>query len=245
MHYFPITGAFMLLFFLLFLFVLGLIEVGILGYAYERIGINRRYLFSVLLLSLLGSYVNIPLYQLPPEEMHSAGVVVFYGMPYVVPMVTEWPGTIIAINVGGALVPTVLSLYLILKNRLYVKSLLGVAIVAAVVHQMAHIVPGVGIAVSTWVPVAVTTVTALVLSREIAPALAYITGTMGTLIGADLINLGKLQGLGAPIASIGGAGTFDGIFTTGIVAVLLASLFTKKRQAASPGNVSSSSGEER
>jgi uncharacterized membrane protein len=245
MHYFPITAPFMLLLLFLFLFILGLIEVGILSYAYEKVGIKRRYLFLVLLLSLLGSYVNIPVYQLPPEEMHSAGVVVFYGIPYVVPMVKEWPGTIIAINVGGAVVPAVLSLYLMLKNRLYVRSLLGVAIVAAVVHQMAHVVPGVGIAVSTWVPVAVTTVSALALSREIAPALAYITGTMGTLIGADLMNLGKLQGLGAPVASIGGAGTFDGIFTTGIVAVLLASLFTKKRrQAESPGNVSSSSVQE-
>jgi len=42
------------------------------------------------------------------------------------------------------------------------------------------------------------------------------------LIGADLLNLGQIQGLGAPVASIGGAGTFDGIFITGILAVLLA-----------------------
>ena len=220
----------MVLLFLLFLFALGLIEVGVLSYAYEKIGIDRRYIFSMLLLSLFGSYLNIPVYQLPPELVRSGGVVVFYGMHYVVPMVTEWPGTIIAVNVGGALVPTILSLYLMMKNRLYGKSLLGVAIVTMVVHQMAHAVPGVGIAVSTWVPVTVTTISALVLSREVAPALAYITGTMGTLIGADLMNLGKLQGLGAPVASIGGAGTFDGIFTTGIVAVLLASLLSKKRR---------------
>jgi len=52
--------------------------------------------------------------------------------------------------------------------------------------------------------------------------MAYISGTLGTLIGADLINLGKIEGLQAPVASIGGAGTFDGIFFTGILAVLLA-----------------------
>jgi uncharacterized membrane protein len=45
---------------------------------------------------------------------------------------------------------------------------------------------------------------------------------LGTLIGADLMNLGHLHGLAAPVASIGGAGTFDGIFLTGILAVLLA-----------------------
>jgi uncharacterized membrane protein len=52
--------------------------------------------------------------------------------------------------------------------------------------------------------------------------LAYISGSLGTLIGADLLNLNNIQGLGAPVASIGGAGTFDGIFVTGILAVLLA-----------------------
>jgi uncharacterized membrane protein len=51
--------------------------------------------------------------------------------------------------------------------------------------------------------------------------LAYIAGTLGCLIGADLLNLHRLAGLGAPIASIGGAGTFDGIFFTGIAAVLI------------------------
>jgi len=35
------------------------------------------------------------------------------------------------------------------------------------------------------------------------------------------MNLGRIQGLGAPIVSIGGAGTFDGIFLSGIIAVLL------------------------
>ena len=55
-----------------------------------------------------------------------------------------------------------------------------------------------------------------------ADAVAYVSGVLGTLIGADLLNLSKIKGLGAPVASIGGAGTFDGIFLTGIVAVLLA-----------------------
>ena len=53
--------------------------------------------------------------------------------------------------------------------------------------------------------------------------LAYVGGSLGTLIGADLLNLGVVRGLGAPVASIGGAGTFDGIFLTGVLAVLLAS----------------------
>jgi uncharacterized membrane protein len=95
-------------------------------------------------------------------------------------------------------------------------------IVTAVVHWLATPVPGVGIAVPTFIPPLVATGTAWVLQRRSAPPLAYIAGSLGTLIGADLLNLGQIQGLGAPVASIGGAGTFDGIFLTGILAVILA-----------------------
>ena len=69
-------------------------------------------------------------------------------------------------------------------------------------------------------------IVAIMLSREYAAPLAYIGGSLGTLIGADLLNLGSVRGLGAPVASIGGAGTFDGIFLIGIVSVLIASLST-------------------
>jgi uncharacterized membrane protein len=54
-----------------------------------------------------------------------------------------------------------------------------------------------------------------------APPVAYVSGSMGALIGADIANLGRLAELGAPIVSIGGAGTFDGVFLTGIIAGLL------------------------
>jgi uncharacterized membrane protein len=89
-------------------------------------------------------------------------------------------------------------------------------------------VPGLGIAVPLFAPPLVTAVVALILSRQRAGPLAYISGSLGTLIGADLLNLDKLQGLGAPIASIGGAGTFDGIFLTGLLAVIYASLFRRR-----------------
>ena len=231
MHYFPLTLPFLLILFFLFLFLIILIEVGILGYAYEKIGVDRRYVFFLLFFSLMGSYVNIPVAQLPAQEIHSARVVSYYGMQYVIPTVVDWPGTVIAVNVGGALVPVILSISLIKKKRLYLRSLLAVAIVAAVVHHLATPVPGVGIVVPAFVPPLLTAGVVLLISREHAPPLAYIAGSLGTLIGADLLNLGKIQGLGAPVASIGGAGTFDGIFLTGIVAVLLASLMTTKKTA--------------
>jgi uncharacterized membrane protein len=97
---------------------------------------------------------------------------------------------------------------------------------------VAYPVKGVGIAEPTFVPPIISTMVALLLSREYAAPLAYISGSLGTLIGADLLNLGKVQGLGAPVASIGGAGTFDGIFVTGILSVLLVSLMSGRKHPA-------------
>jgi uncharacterized membrane protein len=222
LHYFPLTGPFLLILFVLFVVVIVLVQLGILEYAYAKIGIQPRYVFLLLLLSLLGSYVNIPVAQIREKQVVSNKVVSDWGVQYVVPEVEEWPQTIIAVNVGGALIPTILSIYLLVKNKLYWQGVVGVAFVAAIVYQLAHPVPGVGIAMPPLIPPLLAAGVALVLSRQGAPALAYISGNLGTLIGADLLNLGIVQGLQAPVLSIGGAGTFDGVFLTGILAVLLA-----------------------
>ena len=221
-HFFPLALPFVLGLFLLVVFLVAFVEVGVLGYAYEKVGVDRRYVFTLLVLSLVGSGVNIPVAELPPERVLSGEEVLFFGMRYVVPVVEDWPRTVIAINVGGAVIPTLLSLYLVVKNGLWTPSLVAVAVVAAIVHALARPVRGVGIAVPGLVPPVVAATTALAMSRRSAPALAYVAGSLGTLIGADLLNLGRIRGLGAPIASIGGAGTFDGIFMSGILAVLLA-----------------------
>jgi uncharacterized membrane protein len=224
MHYFPVEWPFLLALFLLFSLLVTLVELRILHYAYERMGISPRFAMWILLLTLVGSSINIPVAEFPPERVVSGMVVHRFGMRYVVPVVHQWPATVLAINVGGALIPILLSLYLAFKNRLVMKSAIAVAVVAVVTHHLAQPVRGVGVALPIFIPPIVALFCALVLSWRQAGPLAYIGGSMGTLIGADLMNLGKIQGLGAPVASIGGAGTFDGVFLVGIVAVLLASL---------------------
>jgi len=102
-----------------------------------------------------------------------------------------------------------------------VRSVIAVAIVALIVNHLARPVRGVGISVPIFVPPIAAALVAMALAWRKAPPLAYIAGCLGTLIGADIMNLGHLGGLGAPVASIGGAGTFDGVFLTGIIAVLL------------------------
>ncbi|MGH8067828.1 MAG: DUF1614 domain-containing protein [Candidatus Entotheonellia bacterium] len=222
LHFFPLDHPFLLALFFLLGLLIALVEIGILGYAYEKMGIDRRYVFAVLLFSLLGSYVNIPVAELPAEQVASDQVITHFGMRYVIPKVEHWPRTVIAVNVGGAVIPAVLSLYLLVKTGMYIRGLVGVAVVTIVVHLLAYPVKGMGIAVPVFIPPVIAAVTALLLSRQSASSLAYICGSLGTLIGADLLNLGKVQELGAPIVSIGGAGRFDGIFMTGILAVLLA-----------------------
>lgn len=221
MHYFPLAWPFLLALFGVLLVMVALIELDILQYAYSRMGIPSRYVLAVLLLSLLGSAINIPVAKFPPENVISGAMVDFYGMRYVVPVVREWPGTVVAINVGGALIPVILSIYLMTKNKLFVPGFVAIAVVTFATHVLAHPVRGIGISLPIFIPPVVAALTAMALSRQKTAPLAYIAGSLGTLIGADLLNLSKIPGLGAPVASIGGAGTFDGIFLTGIVAVLL------------------------
>jgi uncharacterized membrane protein len=100
--------------------------------------------------------------------------------------------------------------------------LIALAVVTYIVYRMARPIPGIGIATPMFIPPIAAALAALLLNPQGAPATAYVAGTLGTLIGADILHLKELKNLKAPVASIGGAGTFDGIFLTGILAVLLA-----------------------
>lgn len=224
LHYLPLTLPFFSIPILALALLAGLLQVGVLSYAYTRIGIGLGAAFLLLAASLIGSYFNIPVAELPAERVVLPRVINFFGMRYVVPTVAEWPGTVIAVNVGGAVIPGAMSLYLLIRHQLWIRGVLATACVAVVCHWLADPVPGLGIALPVFVPAVVTAIVALAIARERAAPLAYISGSLGTLIGADLLNLDKVRGLGAPVASIGGAGTFDGIFLIGVLAVLIASL---------------------
>ena len=151
----------------------------------------------------------------------------WFGVTYRIPQV-EYGETVttVAVNVGGALIPTAVSIYLLSRASAstVILSLIGVFAVALVTHAVARPVKGVGIATPAFIPPIAAAVAALILLPAQPKTVAYVAGTLGTLIGADLLNLRKIPKLGAPVASIGGAGTFDGVFLTGIIAVLLVGL---------------------
>lgn len=227
LHYLPLSPHFFSILVGIFLVLVAMIEFGVLNYAYTRIGLGPRTALLLLMASLIGSYFNIPVARLPGQQVFVGQEIVFWGVVYPVPVVVDWPGTVIAVNIGGALIPGLMSLYLLIKHRIWVRGIVATGCVTWVCHTLAHPVPGLGIALPTVVPSLTAAVVALLLSGARAAPLAYISGSLGTLCGADLLNLGAVGGLGAPVASIGGAGTFDGIFLVGVIAVVLTSLYSR------------------
>ena len=232
LNYFPLAGPFLLLLLVVLIVLAFLTVFRVLRYAYSRIGIAPQYFFIVMALTLLGSYVNIPILEFPEARVLSPQEITVYGVPYIVPMLQESPGAILAINVGGGLIPILLSLYLLVKNAIYKKAAWAVLIVSIACYAMATPIAGVGIAIPIFYPPLIAAIVAIVLTREHAAPLAYICGTLGTLIGADILNLPLVAGMEAPVMSIGGAGTFDAIFVTGLLAALLASFGMKRRATA-------------
>lgn len=243
-----------------------LLYIGAIGRVFRLLGLSPLGAVLLMLASFLGSMINIPLTRrrLAVENPALANVppwlrqfmpMVFYFPPVVVDQV-------VALNVGGAIIPIVMSIYLFtLPTTPWIAAVAATIIVAAVTKFLARTVPGHGIVLPAIIPLLVTAITAHVLVAGLggtalaAAPVAYISGTLGTLIGADLLNLSRvLRGsLVSPnakpisrgdasemldemdqfglsrqsaqrVVSIGGAGVFDGIFVTSILAPLLAVL---------------------
>lgn len=208
--------------------LLGLVTVLIalkaLTYGYARMGIPGWAALLLLLASLLGAYVNIPLVHFPDAKVLEVAELRRLGESHPVLVARDWPGMVLAVNVGGALIPAAVSVYLIVRRRLLLPAFFCTAAVAAAVYFFSRTVPGLGIVVPVYVAPVSAAVAALVASRVQAAPLAYIGGSLGTLFGGDLLRMPHILSLGSPLVSIGGAGTFDGIFISGILALLLACL---------------------
>ncbi len=221
--YWPLARPFLAVAILAAVALVALLQVGIVTYAFRRLGIGPDWAAVVLLVSLLGGAVNLPVARRRGGLVKVSRSVTVFGIRYLVPVLAH-RDTIVAVNLGGALVPAALSCYLIAHDGLGWRALVAVAVVGVLVYLVARPVPGLGIAVPTLLPGACAVLVAIVLHPAALAGLAYVGGTLGTLAGADLANLPKVHRLGAPVVSIGGAGTFDGVFITGIIAVLLAAL---------------------
>lgn len=217
----PLIFFLMFIFLLLALVLLPFLLVGMMGSAFLKLGLPPATMFWLLILTLVGSMINIPIHQIESQNLVKDQMVSFFGMRYRAPVVRTLK-TVLAINVGGAVIPTLLSIYLLTKMELTLGVPVVVGLVTLVANRLARPVRGLGIALPGLIPPVVAALGAyLFCPPELRAPTAYIAGTMGILVGADLLKLNEIGKLGAPVASIGGAGTFDAIFLSGIIAVLL------------------------
>lgn len=204
-------------------FLVAFVQLGVLQLAFHKLGLSADSAALLLMVTLFGSLLNLPLFTVPTDPAEQERRLRDIP-PALLARIKVIPGrTVIAVNVGGCVVPLAFSLYLFNLSRPDVlHAVTAVATVAMVSYGISFSIPRVGIAMPVLVAPLTAAVAALMLDPEQAPALAYIGGTLGVLIGADILRLKDIGRLGEPMASIGGAGSFDGIFVTGIVAVLLA-----------------------
>jgi uncharacterized membrane protein len=111
------------------LILAAMLEAGALRYALLRLGISSGAAFLLPGASLAGRYFNIPVAELPGRNIMSSQEIVYSGMRYVMPVTVHWPGTIIAVNVGGAVIPTVMSLYLLVRRAHWGRAIIAIAAV--------------------------------------------------------------------------------------------------------------------
>ena len=220
--------SFLLIFILIILLLafLPLLFLGIIGGALKSLGFSGWEIFFLILASVIGSFINIPVTRIAGVRNREYPFRDHFGRIYAT----------VAVNVGGAVIPLLVVLYLVY----YVLSspavfptpfavifggCAGILLVAGITHSVAKVVPGMGVATPIFIPPLCALICGLLFSFGdplAAPPIAFASGTMGTLIGADLLNWRHLDKIGAPMVSIGGAGTFDGIFLSGILAAFLA-----------------------
>jgi len=202
--------------FLPILFLLGYFQVLTIGF--EKLGISPGATTFLLFLILIGSGINIPLTKkklIYREELR------FFGL-WRVPKIKAQG---LFINLGGAVIPVLLSVYFLFrvsKAGFDLEPVFLATILMIIISKfLSRVVPGKGISLPALIPPIFSALFALILTPNFAAPSAFISGVLGTLIGADLLNLRRAQRFGG-FLSIGGAGVFDGVFLVGMVSALLA-----------------------
>jgi len=215
----------------LVIILIPLLFLGVIGAAFTKLGFSWITAIVVVLLMLFGSYVNIPVYKIRRDMVHvtlDTNSVYGVGSPY--SQVPVWD-TLISINLGGAILPICISLYLLYQAVLITGTSLlvpvgaGIALVALVTFVSTRPVPGVGLRVPLIIPALTALLIGLLLFGGAgipATVLAFVSGTIGILLGGNLAQLHRIKGLDVADVSIGGAGTFGAIFICCILPALIA-----------------------
>ena len=195
--------------------------------AFAKLGLSPGLSLAVVIAMFVGGLFNIPLKRVPRVMSIDTAPLGLYGAGRLFPQWFRQPSsTVIAVNVGGCVIPCTIVVYELARIAEHGSTALAltagaVAINAALCFRLARPVPNVGIALPPLVPALAAAACGFLFMRDFAPPVAFTAGVLGPLVGADLLNLRRIVHGGAGIASIGGAGTFDGIVLSGLVATLL------------------------
>lgn len=196
--------------------------------ALERLHIEPRTAAILMIAIIAGGFVNIPIKRIPQDYQIEVHPLTAFGLGHRFPQLRRIrTDTVIAVNLGGCVIPSMLVLYELSRlDRAADGGLLAAVLAAAantaVCYLTARPVPGVGITMPGLLSAFVAAGLALVLAPAEAAPVAWVAGVAGPLIGADLLHLRDFAHKAAGTVSIGGAGTFDGIVLSGIVAAYLA-----------------------
>jgi len=220
-----------LLFVGLIIVLIPLLVLGVIGAAFTKLGFSWISAIAVVLLMLFGSYVNIPLYRIKRDMVRiSPNTTAVFGSGSPWPVDPVWE-TIVSINLGGALLPVCISLYLLYQavqitgTSLLVPVGAGILLVALVTFFATRPVPGVGLRVPLLIPALTALLMGMLLFGNAgisATVVAFVSGTTGTLLGGNIARLNTIRNLEVPEMSIGGAGTFSAIFICCILPALIA-----------------------
>ena len=213
----------LMVFSLLVLFFAAMLQIHLFEIAFAKLGLAPELTLFLLIGTLLGSGINLPVYNM--QTKHGGHLVMSPDRKLVweIFQPVREGKVVIAVNVGGCLIPVGLCIYFIAMQLIDpIKLMVAIAAITALSYKFSRLIPGMGVGMPMFVAPLASALLALILDAEHAAHLAYISGVLGVLIGADMLRLKSITELGAPVAAIGGAGTFDGIFMTGMIAALLA-----------------------
>ncbi|AKJ64757.1 DUF1614 domain-containing protein [Kiritimatiella glycovorans] len=221
-------GCLSLILFFVLILLFPLFLADIMSTALMRLGLSPRTSLLLVVGIFVGGMMNIPVKKIPRDEVYEINPSGLLGLDRLFHHSAALrPYTLIAVNVGGCVIPVLIAAYELLRlaglpGGVLMTGLVGIALNTAVCYYLARPVSGIGIAMPAFVPGLVAAAYALLFAPEAAPAVAFTAGVLGPLIGADLLHLREIGRVSTGFASIGGAGTFDGIVISGLLAALLA-----------------------
>ncbi len=196
--------------------------------ALQKLHLSPEMALNLTIAIVLGGLINIPVKRVVRERPVWSHPLAVYGLDATLPRwLIHRRETVIAVNVGGCLIPVGIAIYQIvhlwpLGAEALSAAALATAFVTFISFLAATPVAGVGIVMPGFIAPVAAALAALIFAPDYAPPVAFISGVLGTLIGADFFHIEDFIATPVGVASIGGAGTFDGIVLAGILAAFLA-----------------------